>query len=623
MQNPNLPPGSQPVPQGGPPQKLTREQKRALAEQKKRLEQERMRSMELQKLVANFQSELETSVIDPPLMLKLACNRFKLMLKADHCVATAYETYPEHGGEICLVRQQSNLPPKPTPEKKDEPVVKRVVVGSEIMEVKVKPDKKDEDDTPKVPMPVPPPKEPPKGGQLPDLEGVFMHPLPIMEQVRTSRQPLMIPDCSKYSDQAVVQFAAAWGIKSMLLLPVIVKGEVLSILIVMTVNQPQGYTPIEMRYIAQALDILVRSIETAPPVLPEKLKERVIHPMTHGDNVAKQIEYYSEYFDQIFDFMIAELEEDEATELVEMKRLQENAPNLLRKVWLQIGKFLEWKDQPKLSYLFNIAMNELAEQAFEYAEAKNFNQPRGLKAFQEYMNRQLKKPDLKAFFMENDTTEKTSKVMVVGSDVVTVDTDAGIEAAMIEEMLQEIDKEVTKAVRGALLFSDNKRATLINDIEQSEMLVNFVAVTAATDFRLHIKAALPEMHEDIDQEALLAELSHQGMREISMAVAQNMAEKYLYELEGFLEQPEEVQKEQIAHLQTYIHYRIMANLVPTLRGQEPSLWALMIQDKIKKKAQKAAKQRAILVGRMVRGSSAEADEDWDAEEEEEEEEEEE
>jgi hypothetical protein len=620
MQNPNLPPGAQPVPAGGPQQKLTRDQKKALAEQKKRMEQERMRSMELQKLIGNFQTELETSVIDPPLMLKLACNRFKLMLKADHCVATAYEHYQEHGGEICLIRQQSNLPPKPVAEKKEEEQqqVKRVLVGTEIMEVKAKPEKV-EDDGPKIPMPVPPPKEPLKGGQLPDLEGVFMHPLSIMEQVRTSRQPLMIPDCSKYSEASVVQFAAPYGIKSMLLLPVIVKDEVLSILIVMTVNQPQGYIPLELRFIQQALDILTRSIETAPPVLPEKLKERVINPMTHGDNVSKQIDYYSEYFDNIFDFMIAELEEDESEELIEMKKSQENAPNKLRKVWLQIGKFLEFKNNPQYAYLFNVAMNELADQAIEYAEVKEFNQPRGLKAFKDFMDRQVKKPDIKSFFMENDVTEKKAQLLMVGTEVVSMDTDAGNEAAIIEDMLAEVDLEVSKAVRGGLLYNDHKRATLINDIEQSEMLVNFISITAATDFRHHIKAALPEMHEDIDQNSLLAELSHQGMREISQAVAQNIAEKYLYEMEDFLEQPEEKQKDQIAHLQQYIHYRIMANLTPTLRAIEPSLWAMMIQEKIKKKANKAAKQRAVLVGRLVRSTTNE-DEDWSGEEEDEDEE---
>jgi hypothetical protein len=611
MQNPNLPPGAQPV-QGQPPPKLTREQKRALAEQKKRMEQERMRSMELQKLLGNFQSELETSVIDPPMMLKLACNRLKLMLKADHAVATSYENYVQHGGEICLVRQQSNLPPKPASEKKDEgPQFKRVIVGSEIMEVKIKQEKKDEEDGPKIPMPVPPPKEPLKGGQLPDLDGVFMHPLAIMEQVRSSRQPLMIPDCSKYSEQNVVQFSATYGIKSMLLMPVIVQNEVFSILIIMTVNQPQGYVPLELRYVQQAIDSLVRSIETAPPILPEKLKERVITPMTHGDNVPKQIEYYSEYFDNIFDFMIAELEEDEAEELIELQKAQESVPNKLRKVWYQIGKFLEFKENPKFSYLFNIAMNELADQALEFAEAKKFNQPRGLKAFQEFMDRQIKRPDIKNFFMENDPAEKQSKMMVVGNEVISMDTDAGAEAAIIEEILSEVDKEVTKAVRGSLLFSEGKRATLINDIEQSEMLVNFVAVTAATDFRQHIKSALPEMHEDIEQTDLLAELAHQGMREISMVVSQNMAEKYLYDMEDFLEQPEETQKEQIHQLQMYIHYRIMANLVPTLRAEEPTLWAILIEDRIKKRALKASKQRAVLVGRMVRASSSESDEDWD------------
>jgi hypothetical protein len=438
-----------------------------------------------------------------------------------------------------------------------------------------------------------------------------MHNLAIMEQVRSSRQPLMIPDCSKYSDQGVVQFSAPYGIKSMLLMPVIVKGEVLSILIIMTVNQPQGYVPLELRYTQQAIDSLVRSIETAPPILPEKLKERVITPMTHGDNIPKQIEYYSEYFDNIFDFMIAELEEDEAEELLELQKAQEAVPNKLRKVWLQIGKFLEFKEQPKYAYLFNVAMNELADQAIEFADTKKFNQPRGLKAFQEFMDRQVKKPDIKGFFMENDPEEKKAKLMMVGNEVISMDTDSGAEAAYIEEILEEVDKEITKAVRGSLLFSENKRATLINDIEQSEMLVNFVAVTAATDFRTHIKAALPEMHEDIDQPELLADLAHQGMREISMVVAQNMAEKYLYDMEGFLEQPEELQKSQIHHLQMYIHYRVMANLVPTLRASEPTLWAMMVQDKIKKRAQKAAKQRAVLVGRMVRASSAESDEDWD------------
>lgn len=621
MQNPNLPPGAQPV-QGAPPQKLTREQKRALAEQKKRMEQERMRTMELQKLVGNLQTELETSVIDPPLMYKLACNRLKLMLKAEHCVAAQFETYPQLG-EICVIRQQSNLPPKP-PEKKEEnkPKVKRVIVDGEVIETVEKPKAKD-DDAPKIPMPKQPPKEPLKSGQLPDMEMVFVNTLPIIEQIRQSRQPLMIPDCSKYSDQAVVQFAQSWHLKSMLLLPSVVNDQVEAIIIVATTNNPQGYAPNEMQYVQRAMEILARSIETAPPILPDKLKEQVIRPMTMGQSVEKQIEYYSDYFDDIFDFMMGELDEEseEREELHELQEEQARQTNRLRKVWYQIGKFLEFKERPKLAYLFNIAMNELADQAIEYADSKKLLKPRGLTHFKEFMDRHIKRPNLLTEFVRIEEDSKTQQHIIVGSDIMSVDTEEGEDKEIYEEIFVDVDKEVAKAVRGLLLFSEGRRATLINDIEQSEMLVNFISVTAALDFKQHIIANMPELHDDIEPKALLAELAHQGMREISLTVAQNMAENYLYEIESFLEKPEEWQRERIELLKMYIHYRIMANLVPTLRAENPTLWGNMIADKLKKKAMKAAKQRAVLVGRMVRSSvSSDEDEDWDEEEDEEEDE---
>lgn len=614
MQNPNLPPGAQPVQGGQPPQKLTREQKRALAEQKKRLEQERMRAMELQKLVGNLQSELEHSVIDPPMMYKLACNRFKLMLKADHVVAGVYETYDELG-EICLIRQQSNLPPRPIEKKEeDKPVIKRIMVDGEVIETIEKPEKKEEDDGPKIPVNKQPPKEVPKGGFIPDLDGVFLHPLPIFEQVRKGRQPMLIPDATKFSDAAVASWATAWGIKSMLLLPSIVKDKVDTILVVMTTSNPQGYTQGEMQYVNKAMEILDRSIETAPPILPERLKERVITPLTTGDSVSKQIEYYSDYFDDIFNFMLGELESDESEELIELQAQLATATNRLRKVWYQIGKFLEFKEEPKLAYLFNIGMNELARQAIEYAEAKSLSKPRGLVPFQEFMDRRIKKPDLKSLLVDESEKkdDKKPQMLMVGGEVMMVESDEGKAEEFFEEILEEIDIEVSKAVRGALLFSEGKRATLINDIEQSEMLANFVSVTAAQDFKHHIRSALPELHDDIDPPNLIAELAHQGMREISMTVSQNIAEKYLYDIESFLEKPEEWQRERIERLKMYIHYRIMANLVPTLRSEDPTLWGNLMADKIKKRAAKAAKQRAVLVGRMVR-SNNEDDEDWDDE----------
>lgn len=627
MQNPNLPPGAQPVSGGQPPQKLTREQKRALAEQKKRMEQQRMRNMELQKLFNNFQTELATSVIDPPMMYKLATNRLKLMLKADHVVTAMFETY-DVIGEICIVRQQSNLPPKPVEKSEaNKPKVKRVIVDGEVIETVVKPDEKakDDDEASDIPIPKQPPKEPPKGGQLPDMESVFLNTLPITDQVRQSRQPLMIADASKFSDQQVVQFAQQWGLKSILVIPSIVNDEVEALVWAFTVQNPQGYSVSEVQFVQRLMETLARSIETAPPVLPEKLKERVIKPMTTGQSVEKQIEYYSEYFDDIFNFMLGELQdeedEEEAEALMLLQEEQEHATNKLRKVWYQLGKFLEFKEKPKLAYLFNIAMNELADQAIEYAEAKKFNQPRGLAQFKEFMDRRIKGPNLMDSFVDTSEGTKQQTHMVVGSEVISMDTEVGEASEIYEEIIQDVNKEITKAVRGMLLFKDNRRATLINDIEQSEMLVNFVSVTAAQDFKQHIASAMPELHEDIDKEALLFELAHQGMRDISMAVAQSIAEKHLYEIETFLELPEDEQREKMDALKTYIHYRIMANLVPTLRSEFPTLWGSLIEDRIKKKAAKAAKQRAVLVGRMVRNteSSDAEDEDWDEEDDEEEE----
>jgi hypothetical protein len=627
MQNPNLPPGAQPVTGNQPPQKLTREQKRALAEQKKRMEQQRMRNMELQKLYNNFQTELATSVIDPPMMYKLANNRLKLMLKADHVVTAMFETY-EGIGEICVIRQQSNLPPKPV-EKADanKPKIKRVIVDGEVIETVVKSDdkSKDDDDVSGIPIPRQPPKEPPKGGQLPDMETVFINTLSITNQVRQSKQPLMIADASKFSDQQVVQFAQQWGIKSILVIPSIVNDEVEALVLAFTVQNPQGYSVSEVQFVQRLMETLSRSIETAPPVLPEKLKERVIKPMTSGQSVDKQIEYYSDYFDDIFNFMLGELQdeedEEEADALLLLQEEQEKSSNPLRKVWYQLGKFLEFKEKPKLAYLFNIAMNELAEQAIEYADAKKLNKPRGLTQFKEFMDRRIKAPNLLDSFVEAKADEKLQTHMVVGSEVISMDTDVGEASEVYEEIIQDVNKEITKAVRGMLLFKDGRRATLINDIEQSEMLVNFVSVTAAQNFKQHIASAMPELHEDIDKEALLFELSHQGMRDISMAVAQSMAEKYLYEIESFLELPEEEQRTKMDALKTYIHYRVMANLVPTLRSEFPTLWGSLIEERIKKKASKAAKQRAVLVGRMVRNteSTENAEEDWDDEEADEEE----
>jgi hypothetical protein len=77
-----------------------------------------------------------------------------------------------------------------------------------------------------------------------------------------------------------------------------------------------------------------------------------------------------------------------------------------------------------------------------------------------------------------------------------------------------------------------------------------------------------------------------------------MAEKVLYEKEGFLELPPDQQIERIESLAKYLHYRFMGNLIPILRGQAGD-WAKDVVKALKDRAKEAAKQRTVLVGKLL------------------------
>lgn len=636
MAQQNPPPGA--APPGQQQQKLTKEQKKALAEQQKRIQQEKMRALELNKLVANLSKELASSVIDTPMMYKLGANRLKLMLKADHCSVALFEEYPNLG-KICIIRQQSNIPPNKEKIRAEEEAKKKAKAAIAAAKAARQPPPpaavalleslknkgKKSDDDKKEPVPVPPPKEPPKPGIIPDLDGVFIHTLQVVEQIRTSNKPIMIPDVSKFPDKAVQQFATWYGIKSLLFLPVMVHGEVVGIITIYALNNPQAFSQNELIHSQKAVEALTKSVETAPPVLPDNLKDNVISKINKDDNSHNIIEYYSRFLDDVFEFMIGELKGEEAQELVELQEEQSKTDNPLRKVWYQLGKMVGFTEQPDMAYLCHIGIKELVSQAVEYAKSKKGSPPTGIEELSKIMTEKLKLPEILSDpnappeRAEAEEDSPSGKYQMVGGELLVSET-IDDEDFDEEEILEEVDKEIHDAVRGFLLFSDEKRVTLINDVEQSEMLNNFVAVTAAADFRQHIRASMeniPDIPEEVDTDISLAQLSHMGMREISFVVAQNMAEKYLYEIEGFLEMPEEKQKEQMDNLQKYIHLKIMANLTPTLRGKL-SVWQKLMEEKVKKKAERAAKQRAVLVGRMVNIEEDEEDEDWDDEDDEDE-----
>lgn len=558
MENPNGQPG-QPIPGAPPvqPQQMTKEQKKAEAERQKKIQQEKIRALELNHQVVGFQKNLTNSVIDTPMMFKLGANTLKTMLKADHCTVAVFEEYPSTG-RICIVREESNLPVV----KEKKPTTKEKKGGKD---QQIKKPEEEEDLTNKAPVPKPPPTQPPKPGQLPNLTGVFLNNMQIIEQVRTTKKPLLIPDASKFPEPAVQQFSKWYGIKTMLLLPMELNGEVAGIVTIYTVNDPIIFTANEISYSEKAIAIMAKAVETAPPELPEEMKKKVIRHMTRSDNSNLVIDFFSETLDNVFEYIIGELSPEDSKNLKQVLEERKNEETILRKVWYQLGELI--KVEGDQAILCKMSLREQLRQREEYSAELNDVLPPGFKELYKFLNKKLKTPKL------------TSK-------------------GISEELIEKIDNEIDHIVRGDMLLKEGSKAIVFHDVEQSDMLVNFCSVQAAHDFRKHIKANINDVPEEIDESLLLSELSHQGMREISKTVARNIAEKYLFETEGFLDQPEEKQTEQTEELSLYIHRRIMAALSPTLRGKLSS-WSKLMIKKLEEKAEKAAKQRAVLVGKMI------------------------
>lgn len=600
MQNPNLPaaPRGQPVPQGAVPpgqgQPMSKEQKRAEAEKQKRLQQEKLRASELMHQIGAFTKTLSTAVIDTPMMYKLGCNTYKTMMRADHCIAGIFKEFPETG-IICVVNAEAIgvkeiKKPAPPPLPKGQPPP---------------PPPPEPDLTKPPPKPLLPQNPPKPGTILPTID--FWLEIPVIMKMRELKQPVMIPDASKFSEPELAKFATAFGIKSLLAVPVTIKNSVHGVIIVYTINAFQAFAPVEITHLQKGVSILAKSVETAPPNLPDEMKKKVITKITKAEDSKKVIAYYTSMLDDVFDFIIGEMEEIEAktAELEESTPSTEEAKqeeqgvinseetpkpvekkitdsellklfmedrkkeeSLMRKVWFQLAKFLEFDGDKAL--LSKIALEENFAQAEEDATEKDIYPPPGFKLLIKYLN----------------STKKT----------------IGLEQyAIPAETITSINEEIDKAVRGQLIHkSDDPKATLINDVEQSDMLANFVSIPAAMDFRQHVKAAAEEtdIPEEIDILVLLDDLCYAGMKEIVKSVGQAIAEKNLFELPNFLEQPEAVQLTQTESLTTHIQRRVMANLVGVLKGKSTD-WTKGIVDKLKQKSKEAAKKRAVLVGKIT------------------------
>ena len=572
MQNPNLPAGQQPPPgPPGAPQQMTKEQKRAEAEKQKRIQQEKLRASELTQLIGTFAKTLSGAVIDTPMMCKVGCNSFKTMMRSDHCIIGLFKEFPE-SGQICVVEAEAAgtkeppKPPAPPPPPKGQPA----------------PPPPPEPPPPDPTKPPPKPAMPthaPKPGTLLPVNGFWLE-MPFIFNMKETKQPVIIPDASKFPEPQLNQFAAAFGIKSMLAMPMLQKNEMQGVVISYTINAFQMFSQVEVSHMQKAIAILVKAIETAPPNLPDELKKKVINRINKAEDSKKVIEYYSSMLEDVYNYIIGELDESEDTkkDAEDLRsflddRKKEEAP--MRKVWFQLAKFLEF-DGDKLE-VAKIALKENFTQSEEYATEKDINPPPGLKLLIKYLRTMKKNPGIEQF-------------------------------GIPEETIATVDEDIDKAVRGQLLYRDELKANLINDIEQSEMISNFVSIPATIDFRQHIKAAMEEtdIPEELEVNALLDDLCYAGMKEIVKSVAQTMAEKYLFELPDFLEQPETVQLTQTEALTRYIQRRLMANLVGTLKGKSTD-WSKSVVEKLREKSKEAARKRAVMIGKII--SQQEGDED--------------
>lgn len=592
-----------PVPAGQPQQpedpKLAKQRKREEAERQKKIQQEKKKQQELNLLVSNFGKTITTSVMDVPTMYKYACNTLKSMLQVDHVAVAMFEEDPEiRPGELCIFKAESNLPKLPKTQderiaeqkkkiKEPEYEIKRTLIGDEIIETKVKIERKVADvveaaepEQPRMkPMFPVPPKQPLKPGTLPRLEHIIMD-VPLVYKMREIKQPAMIHDTTKFPDAELNKFSGIFQIKSILILPFMhfstdtenqtaVAQDVDGVFAIITVNENKALSQLEISYAQKLVNSLSKYVTTAPPDLPTNVN-KAIKAISKDENSDKLIEYYSSLFDDIFDLIVYEVGHDNCPphliKLMEEKEKLEDESKL-KKIWFQISELI--KSSGDIGSIARRAIQESMVQADDFVNARNGVMPSGFRGIFSYTKKNIKYVELEHIKLP-------------------------------EEVYETIETQLDNALRGKALFTESTKALLINDVEQSNMLINYIAAPASIDFRNHIKSALDEYDDfpdDVDKELILTDMTYHGMAEVSKVVCNDIVEKVLLEIPEYLEQTPEEQAEQTEALVTHYHRKIMANLITSLKGKK-NVWVNLIIDETKEKAKEAAKKRAVLVGRM-------------------------
>jgi len=569
-----------PIPAGQPPgqpedPKLAKQRKKEEAERLKKQQQEKRRQLELTVQLNTFSKSIASSVMDIPTMLKFASNTLKTMFNIDHVAIAMFEEHPEiRNGLLCVCKAEANLPkpPKPSSPPPNNPNAPKDKAEAE--------KKKKEEEDKDIPKPKPifpvPPKEPPKPGTLPHLENLIWD-IPLLYKMKEMKQPAVIPDASKFPDTELNKFAGIFLIKSIIFVPIILPPKeegaeevVEGIIALISVNENKILPQMELNFVIKLSQALAKSILIAPPDLPAPIK-KVITAISKDEKSDRLIDYYGDIFDDIFDLIVYEIGQEKIPEkflkLIYEKEKIASESNL-KKIWFQINELVRSEDE-QIASIARKSIEEQYIQAEEFTKYKKISIPTGFKGLRNYVKKNLKYSELKDIKLPEGTIEG-------------------------------IEESIDNALRGQALFTDKAKATLVNDIEQSNMLLNYISAPSVIDFRKHIKAAIEESAdcpEEVDKEAVLNDLTYHGMAEISKSVCQDLVEKVLFEIPEYLELPPEKQTELSENLVTHFHRKIMSNLISGIKGKK-NVWINYISEKIKEKAKESAKKRAVLVGRI-------------------------
>ncbi|MBC7473187.1 MAG: hypothetical protein H7263_02760, partial [Candidatus Sericytochromatia bacterium] len=239
----------------------------------------------------------------------------------------------------------------------------------------------------------------------------------------------------------------------------------------------------------------------------------------------------------------------------------------LRKIWFQVNELS--RSEGEVGNIVKRAITDLYVQTVEFSKALGTPIPVGFKGLSTYVRKNLR-------------------------------YDGVINLDIEDEIVNAIDEQIDDALRGEAFFTDKVKAVLINDVEQSNMMINYLSAPAVLDFRNNIRSAIEEVTDypdDVDIDALLTQLTYQGLSEISRTVCQDVVEKALFEIPEYLEQAQEKQSEQNEILVSHFHVKIMSNLIIGIKGKK-SVWLNYISSQIKERAKEAAKKRAVMVGRI-------------------------